>query len=77
MVYKEPQNKIEKTKEVKKQGLIDVEKNVSNFNLQTDLSKVKNYIPFNELLRNREYRDNITNMVKSQGGISTRHLRGD
>ena len=31
------------------------------------LSKVKISIPFNELLRNREYRDKITGMVRSQG----------
>ena len=34
MVYKEPENKIEKTKEVKQPAvLVDVEKIVSNFNL--------------------------------------------
>ena len=45
---------------------MDVEKTVSAFNLQIELSKLKISIPFNELLRNREYRDKITNMVKSQ-----------
>ena len=33
MVYKEPENKIEKTKEIKKPVLVDVEKVVSTFNL--------------------------------------------
>ena len=47
--------------------LVDLEKTISNFNLQTELSKVKISIPLNELLRNREYRDKITIMVKSQG----------
>ena len=46
---------------------MDVEKTVSNLNLQTELSKVEISIPFKELLRNREYRDKITNMVSSQG----------
>ena len=46
---------------------MDVEKVVSTFNLQTELSKVKISIPFNELLRNREYRDKITDMVRSKG----------
>ena len=35
IVYKEPVNKVEKTKEVKQPTLIDVEKTVSTFNLQT------------------------------------------
>ena len=66
-MYKEPENKIEKTKEVKQPVLVDVEKVVSTFNLQTERSKVKNSIHFNELLRNSEYRNKITDMVRSQG----------
>ena len=46
---------------------IDVEKVNSNFNLQNELSKLKISIPFNELLRNNEYKATITNMVKGQG----------
>ena len=61
------ENKIEKTKEVKQPTLVYVEKVVSTFNLQTELSKLKVSIPFNELLRNREYRDKITYMVRNQG----------
>ena len=53
IVYKEYENKREKTKEVKQPALMDVEKTVSTFNLQTELSKLKISIPFNELLRTR------------------------
>ena len=67
MVYKESENKIEKTKKVKQPSQMDVEKTVSTFNLQTELSKVKISIPFNELLRNREYINSITDMVRNQG----------
>ena len=67
IVFKESENKIEKTKEVKQSTLVDVEKVVSTFNLQIKLSKLKVFIPFNELLRNWEYRDKITDMVRSQG----------
>ena len=35
IVYKEPINKVEKTKKVKQLAWIDVEKTVSTFNLQT------------------------------------------
>ena len=44
-----------------------VEKVVSSFNLQTKLSKLKVSIPFNELLRNREYIDKIIDIVRSRG----------
>ena len=37
------------------------------FNLQSKLAKLKISIPFNELLRNQEYRDTITKMVKNLG----------
>ena len=63
IVYKESK----KIKEVKQPALMDVEKDASNFNLKTKLSQLKISIPFNELLRNREYRDKITDMVWSQG----------
>ena len=66
IVYKEYENKIEKTKEVKQPTQMDVKKIVSTFNLQIELSKEKITIPFNELLRNREYRDGVTDMVRSQ-----------
>ena len=46
---------------------VDVEKVVSTFNLQSELSKLKVSIPFNELLRNREYRIKISDMVRDQG----------
>ena len=49
------------------ESIAPVEKVVSTFNLQTCLSKVKISIPFNELLRNREYRDKIIDMVRSRG----------
>ena len=65
IVYKEYENKIEKTKEVKQPSQVDVEKIVSAFKLQTEISKLKISIPFNELLRNTEYRDKITDMVRS------------
>ena len=38
---------------------IDVERVSSSFNLQNELSKLKIPVPFNELLRNNEYRNTI------------------
>ena len=64
---KEVENKIEKTKGMKQMAPTDVEKVTSIFNLQNELSKLKIFVPFNELLRNNEYRETITRMVKGQG----------
>ena len=64
VVYKEP---VKKVKEVWQIALVDVEKIVSTFNLQIELSKLKFSIPFNELLRNRVYRNKILDMVRIQG----------
>ena len=65
VVYKEPINKVEKVKEVRQPALVDVEKVVSIFNLQSKLSKLKVSIPFNDLLRNKEYKNNILDMVRN------------
>ena len=62
IVYKECEIK-QKKNEVKQPVEMDVEKTVSTFNLQTELSKLKISIPFNELLENREYRDKLTDMA--------------
>ena len=56
-----------KGKEVRPPTPVEVEMIVPSFSLQTILSKVKIYIPFSELLKNKEYRDKITGMVKGQG----------
>ena len=40
---------------------------ISFFNLQSEFKKIKLSIPFNELLRNNEYREKITRMVKNEG----------
>ena len=44
-----------------------MEKIGAGFNLQNELSKINIFVPFNELLRNTEYRDAISKMVKDQG----------
>ena len=49
---KEPMDRGEKVKEARLPTPVEVEKVAPIFNLQTELSKVKISIPFNELLRN-------------------------
>ena len=65
-VHKEIENKTEKIKELKQTTPIDVDKIYYVFNLQSELAKLNISIPFNELLRNQEYRDTITKMVRNQ-----------
>ena len=60
---------------MKQPALVDVEKVVSTFNLQKNLSKSKVSIPFNELLRNTEYKDKITGMVRSHGEFQPNILK--
>ena len=55
-----------KKKGMKQVAPIEVEKVNSKFNLQNELSKLKISVPFNEFLRNNEYRDTITKMVRGQ-----------
>ena len=69
VVNKEVENEIQKNKGMKQVTPIDVERVSSSFNLQNQLSKLKIYVPFNELLRNNEYRNTITKMVKGQGEL--------
>ena len=64
---KEPMDRGENVNEVRPPAPVEVEKVTPIFNLQTKLSKVKISVPFNELLRNKEYMDKITGMVKGQG----------
>ena len=64
---REVQNDVQRDKVIKKATPIEVEKISAGFNLQNELSKLKISVPFNELLRNTEYRDTISKMVKDQG----------
>ena len=66
-VNKEIENEIQRDKRIKQVAPIDVERVGSGFNLQNELSKLKIYVLFNELLRNNEYRDTIEKMLKRQG----------
>ena len=60
-------NGTEKVKEPKQIAPVELENFFSMFNLQSKLAKLNISIPFNELLRNQEYRDAITKMIINQG----------
>ena len=46
---------------------VELGKTPPMFNLQNKIAKLKVSIPFNELLRNQEYRDTIMKMIANQG----------
>ena len=60
-------NGTEKVKELKQTTPVELEKISSMFNLQSELAKLNISIPFDELLRNQEYRDTIIKMIRNQG----------
>ena len=64
---KELVNKVEKVKEVRQPALVDVEKDASTFNLQSNLSNLKVSIHFNELLRNIEYKTRYQTWLGNMG----------
>ena len=67
VVHKDIENRTKKIKELKQTTPMDVDKISSIFNLQSELAKLKISIPFNELLRNKEYKNTITKMIRNQG----------
>ena len=69
LINKEAENEIQRDKRINQMAPIDVERVGFGFNLKNELSKLKISVPFNELLRNNEYRDTITKMVKGQGEL--------
>ena len=42
----------------------EIDKNISTFNLEQEISKIKVSVPFHELLKNTEYRKHIQSMLK-------------
>ena len=65
---KQIENKKEISKEVRPPIPVDVDRETLSFNLQYELFNINISIPFNELLRNNEYREKIIKMIKNQGG---------
>ena len=46
---------------------IESDRTTSSFNNENEISKIELSIPFNELLKNYEYREKITKMVGTDG----------
>jgi hypothetical protein len=55
----------------------EVEKTCSPFNFEHEMAKIKIYIPFNELIRKGEYREQIIKMLKAGGTPNTLNIQDD
>ena len=67
MAHREVEKGNSNVRELEPVAPVDLGKTPPTFNLQNNLAKLKISIPFNELLRNQEYRDTITKMIANQG----------
>jgi hypothetical protein len=55
----------------------EVEKTCSPFNFEHEMAKIKIFVPFNELIRKGEYREQIIKMMKAGGTLDTLNLQDD
>jgi hypothetical protein len=67
-----------KVHEVRKEAVIkEVEKTSSNFNFESEMAKIKISIPFNEMIKNSEYRNQIIKMLKMEETSYTLNTQDD
>jgi len=67
-----------KVLEIKRDAVIkEVEKTQSPFNFESEMEKIKIYVPFNELIRNGEYRSQIIKMLKMEEASDTLNVQDD
>jgi hypothetical protein len=55
----------------------EVEKIQSPFNFENEMAKIKIYVPFNELIKNVEYRSQIIKMLKMEEDYDTLNVQDD
>jgi hypothetical protein len=60
----EPQKKVPKPR--KETVIKELEKTFSSFNFESEMAKIKISVPFNELIKNSEYRNQIIKMLKME-----------
>ena len=53
----------------------EVEKTSSSFNFESEMAKIKIYVPFNELIKNNEYRNQIIKMIKMEQNFGTLNIQ--
>jgi hypothetical protein len=71
----EPPNKVP---EVRNETVIkEVEKTSSSFNFESEMAKIKISVPFNELIKNSEYINQIIKMLKIEETYDTLNIQDD
>jgi hypothetical protein len=71
----EPPKKVHETR--KDTVIKEVEKTSSSFNFKSEMAKIKIYVPFNELIKNSEYRNQIIKMLKMEETSNTFNIQDD
>jgi hypothetical protein len=71
----ESQKKVPETR--KETVTKEVEKTSSSFNFESEMAKIKIYVPFNELIKNNEYRNQIIKMLKMEQTSDTLNIQDD
>jgi hypothetical protein len=67
-----------KVPETKRDAIIkEVEKTQSSFSFESEMEKIKIYVPFNEMIRNVEYRSQIIKMLKMEEASDTLNVQDD
>jgi hypothetical protein len=61
-----------KIPEVRKEVVVkEVEKAPSPFNFESEMAKIKIFVPFNDLIKNGEYRNQIIKILKMEEASNT------
>jgi hypothetical protein len=55
----------------------EVGKTSSSFNFESEMAKIKIYVPFNELIKNNEYRNQIIKMLNMEKTSNTLNIQDD
>jgi hypothetical protein len=71
----EPQKKVPETR--KDIFIKEVEKPSSSFNFESEMAMIKIFVPFNELIKNTEYRNQIIKMLKMEQTSDTLNIQDD
>jgi len=64
--------------EVRREAILkEVEKYQPSFNFENEMEKIKIYLPFNEMIRNMEYKNQIVKMLKMEKTSYTLNVQDD
>jgi hypothetical protein len=55
----------------------EVEKTSSSFDFEIEMAKIKNLVPFNELIKNIKYRNKVIKMLKTEQTFDTLNIQDD